>query len=969
MVIRKQVQPEPIRRKRVIHMKLLRVDMQTETVTTENLPVDWQAIGGSGLIAKILNREVPPDCDPLGPDNKLIVACGPLAGTRAPQLGRVSVGAKSPLTLGIKEANSGGPAGQFMDQLGFRAIVVEKAASDDKRFILKVTKNETVLIAGDEYGGLTNYDLVSRLQEKYGAKAAIICTGIAGERKYRGASVSLTDVFGDPSRNAARGGLGAVMGSKGLKAIVIDPTGADPITLSDPEKFKKSVKSWVDIIAHDVSCGLYSKYGTPFAVANSANQGTLPTDNYRSGRPDDFDSISGEAIQTRLFERGGKMHGCMPGCVVKCSIVYPDADGNRLASAYEYETIALLGANLNIIDLDAIGKLKFICDDLGIDAIEIGSSLGVAADAGKMKMGNLDSAVVLLDEIEKGSELGQALANGVVATAQALGVKRIPAYKGQALPGHDPRSVKGTGVTYVTSPMGADHTAGLTYRKPRQKEKQALNSLRSQVQAAVCDTFGYCLNAVPGGQTSIYAFFADLVNARYRLELTPDDVVEIGKQALRDMLAFNKGTEFNQTDESETTFFRSEVLAPANQVFDVPGHDLKHFWDGLDAFKIVPKNWEVRIPPMPEMLIGAGVAQKMGAALKRLKIKKALIVSDPFLAQVGRVEEVRKILEKASIAAEIFPDVAPDPPIELIETGGAFYNEKGCDGVIGLGGGSSLDTAKMIALRVSHPGELSEYESIVGGGAKIKPVLPPLVGIPTTSGTGSEANAYAVITNTQRNVKFVVMSNFLIPKLAVVDPFFCASMPPRLTVESGLDALAHCIEGLVSLSMPYHPYFESLAISGARLIGRSLVSVFKNGDDVNARTDMCMAAVFGGIAFSKGLGVGHALMHYLGATYHIPHGRAAALGLLCFVRANKDVCAREFSQMGFVLGGTPDLEEALLNLFAATGVKATLKDNNIPKADIAKIAFYTYRDAILIAGTPARLTERKLRQLLEGMYE
>ena len=297
-----------------------------------------------------------------------------------------------------------------------------------------------------------------------GEKIAVISTGIAGERKYKGASVSFTDIFGDPSRNAARGGLGAVMGSKGLKAIIIDPSQAGQVDMAHPEEFRKVVKSWIHTLKHDVSCSLYSRFGTPFAINNSANQGTLVSNNYRSGTPNNFIAVSGNRIQEILFERGGKMHGCMPGCVVKCSIIYPDKDGKRLCSAYEYETIALLGTNLGIIDNDAIARLKFMCDDLGVDAIETGSSLGLAADAGKMSFGDWESAARLLEEIEKETPLGLALGNGVVATAKYLNVSRIPAYKGQAIPGHDPRSVKGTGVTYFTSPMGADHTAGLTYR-------------------------------------------------------------------------------------------------------------------------------------------------------------------------------------------------------------------------------------------------------------------------------------------------------------------------------------------------------------------------------------------------------------------------------------------------------------------------------------------------------------------------
>ncbi|MFC1885301.1 iron-containing alcohol dehydrogenase, partial [Thermodesulfobacteriota bacterium] len=926
-------------------------------------------IGGSGLIAKILNEEVSPETDPFGPDNKLVIACGPLAGTRAPQLGRISVGAKSPLTLGIKEANSGGPAGQHMDQLGLRAIVVENAAAPEKTFYLRINKDEACLVRADELRGLKNYELVQRLHSKYGKKASIVCIGIAGERKYRGASVSFTDIFGDPSRNAARGGLGAVMGAKGLKAIVLDAAGTPPLPMADPVQFKKTMKSWVNTMAHDISCALYSKYGTPFAVANSANQGTLPTNNYRSGRPDDFYRISGEAIQEILFKRGGRMHGCMPGCVVKCSIIYPDPQGKRLASAYEYEIIALLGANLGILDLDAIGRLKFICDDLGLDAIETGASLGVAADAGRMELGDSAAAEKLLLEIEQGTDFGHALGNGVVATAKALHVERVPAYKGQALPGHDPRAVKGTGVTYVTSPMGADHTAGLTYRIPRKKENQAQNSLRSQVEAAVCDTFGYCLNSVPGGQESIYDFLSELMNARYGIGLTRDDIVEIGKQTLKDQLRFNEKTEFSNTDELSQSFFRSEALMPTDQVFDVSDEELGGFWGQLDGFKVKRKQWEVRIPPMPETLIGVHTVKKMGISAARLNMKKVLVVSDPVMQRIGRVDEVRAILEKAGIASEIFLDIEPDPPVELIEKAGDFYKARGCDGIVGLGGGSSLDAAKAIALRVTHPGELTEYESIVGGTGKVRPILPPVICIPTTSGTGSEVNPYAVITNKRRNVKFMLMSNHLIPKLAVIDPDYCRSMPRELTRESGIDALSHCVEGYVALAAPYHPYFESLALYGAKMIGRSLVKAYKDPQDLDARTDMCMAAVYGGIAFSKGLGLGHAVTHVLGAHYHLPHGKAATIGLLCFVRANKAVCEREFRELAFMLNGFTDLEEGLLKLYKSLDITPTLKDNNIPEEDLKKIAFYTYRDAVNIATNPSPLSEKKILSILEGVYD
>jgi aldehyde:ferredoxin oxidoreductase len=950
-------------------MKILRVDIEKEKVTFENLREEWRSIGGSAFIAKIMNQEVPPATDPLGPENLFIVAVGPLAGTGAPQLGRISVGAKSPLTRGIKEANAGGPAAQILDRLEIRAIIVQGAPHDHRLYCLFISKDKAALIPADEYHRMKNYELVSKLRKRYGEKIAVLSTGIAGDLKYKGASVSFTDIFGDPSRNAARGGLGAVMGSKGLKAIIMDPSQTGQVDLAHPEEFREIVKSWVTTLKHDISCSLFSRFGTPFAISNSASHGTLPSNNYRSGRPTNFMAVSGNSIQKILFERAGKMHGCMPGCVVQCSIIYPDKDGKRLCSAYEYETIAMLGTNLGITDPDAIARLKFMCDDLGVDAIETGSSLGLAADAGKMAFGNWESAARLLEEIEKETPLGLALGNGVVATAQYLDESRIPAFKGQAIPAHDPRSVKGTGVTYFTSPMGADHTAGLTYRSPKNRDQQAVNSLKSQIQAATCDAFGYCLNSVPGGRASIYQFFADLMNARYGLQLTPKDIMEIGKQTLRDQLAFNEKAEFSQMDSKTAAFLREETVSPTGQVFDVDDAELENVWKGLDSFQEKEKVWEIRIPPLPDMMFGAGVVENMGERIRQLNIKKVLLTTDSVMFSMGRADEVCKILKSRGISTVIFSEVEPDPPIELIERAGKIYTDKGCDGILGLGGGSSMDTAKAVGLRVTHAGEMREYESIVGGTAKIKPPLPPIICIPTTSGTGSEVNPYAVITDKERDLKFMLMSNHLMPRLAVIDPSYCKTMPASLTVESGIDAMAHCIEGYVSLAIPYHPYFEAMAVYGVKLIGRSLIRAYKNGNDMAARTDMCMAAICGGIAFLKGLGIGHAITHVLGAHYHMPHGRAAIFGLLCFVKANRKTCKEQFTDMAQLLNRSNDLEESLLEFYRKLDIPISLKAQGIPKDELMKIAFYASRDAVNMATDPTSVNQEKIFELLMEIYE
>ncbi len=947
---------------------ILRVNMSQLKVTYEGFPEEWQFVGGRGLIAKIMNEEVPPTADPLGAENKLIFAIGPLAGTLAPQLGRISVGGKSPLTLGIKEANAGGPAAQKLDKLGIRAIIVEGIPAEGGLYFLKIASEEAVLIPANEYKGMKDYKLVERIYGEYGKGPAVISIGIGGERGYKAASISLTDMLGDPSRSAGRGGLGAVMGSKGLKAIIVDDSGTPNVAIADKTLFRQTVRSWVDTIQKDVTCGLFSAFGTPFTIAANSYQGTMPGNSYTTGRPEGFRQVTGEVMKKNMMERGGRMHACMPGCVVKCSIIYNDAEGRRLASAYEYEGVAMLGTNLGISNHDEIARLKFACDDLGIDIIEIGSSLGIAASAGKMKMGDVESAMKLLKEIEQGTEFGDILADGVVATAKVLGVSRVPAFKGQAMPAHDARAVKGMGVTYATSPMGADHTAGLTYRIPLQKTGQIANSLRAQIQAATCDTFGYCLNSVPGGQASIYAFLADLINARYGVSLTRSNIFEIGKQTIKDELKFNQGAEFSKIYERYPAFIRTEPLPPTDNVFDVEDTELDSIWDRLDAFTEPRKIWEVRFPSLPSILFGVDVVQRLGERAKKLNIKKPMIVADPVMKKLGRVDEIQGILEASGIASAVFAEVEADPPVEVIERAGEFYREHGCDGLVALGGGSSMDTAKATAVRVSQAGVLTEYENMVGGKAKIKSPLPPVICIPTTSGTGSETNQYAVITDRERNFKFTMMSDLMVPNLAVIDPLLCKTMPPAVTAETGIDALAHCIEAYVGMSDAYHPYYEALALYGVKLIGRSLRAAYNDGSDIAARTDMCMAAAYGGISFTKGLGLGHAISHVLGAFYHVPHGRGCAAGLLCFVRANRKACEKQFLDLVWALGESGDLESALKRLFDDLNVPSRFRDIGIPETDLGKIAFETSNNAVNLAANPVPLSEHQILELLREFY-
>jgi len=947
-------------------MKILRVDMKQLKATYEELPEEWRLLGGRALIAKIMKAEVSPKADPLGVENKLIITAGPLAGTMAPHLGRISIGSKSPLTKGIKEANAGGTAAQKMDKLGIRAIIIENAPSNDKYYLLKIDKGTATLLPADEYRGLKNYVLIDKLFSTFNKKAAVISIGIAGERRYKAATVSLTDMLGDPSRNAARGGLGAVMGSKGIKAIIIDDTGAPPIVIADNKTFKSTVADWVDKIKRDIGCGLFSTFGTSFVVRSNNRQGTMPSHNYTSGSTPEFEKVSQDVLRQRIINDGGRFHGCMPGCVVQCSVIYNGPDGQCLCSAYEYEGIAMLGTNLDILDHNAIARLKHICDDLGVDLIEIGSALGVAASAGKMEWGSEESAAKLFGEIEQGTEFGKKLADGVVATANALGVKRIPAIRGQAIPGHDARAVKGIGVTYATSPMGADHTAGLTYRQPTSKTGQIENSLRFQIQCAAADAFGYCINAVPGGQASLYEFLASLINARFGLSITRQDVMNIGKQTIRDELAFNHTAGLEKVFEYPA-FIKEEAISPSNQTFDIPDEELNTIWDKMGTFVEKPKSWEVRFPVIPDILFGVGVINQLGARAKKLGISKALLICGSTTKRLGYADQFADILKKSGVESAIFSEGMADPPLEEIEKIGQIYKAEGCDGLIALGGGSNMDAAKAAAIRVSHSGILTEFDSAVGGGAKIKNPLPPLICIPMTAGTGSEVNQFSIITDTERGIKLIYMSNRLVPKLAVVDPGLCVSMPAGLTAQTGVDALSHCIEGYVAMSTPYHPYYESLGLYGAKLVGRSLRKAVANGEDLDARKDISMAAMMGGICFAKGLGLGHALGHAIGEHYHIPHGKAVAIGLLCFVRVNAKVCTDSFAELSRILNRQENLELALQELFKDIGMPIRISELGIPESALEVVAFEASKDVPNLTSNPVPML--KYNQILELLKE
>ncbi len=546
---------------------LVRVDMARGAVRIEAFPADWQLLGGRALCARILLDTVDPRCDPLGPDNALVIAPGLLTGTAAPTSGRLSFGAKSPLTGGIKEANSGGNPGQHLAKLGVRALVVAGAPADAAaRFGLEIDEAGVRLVRADGYAGLGNYETCRRLAQAYPAGASFVLCGPAGEQRLAAASIACTDHDNRyPTRHAARGGLGAVMGAKGLKFIAID-TGRR-FAASRAAKNRAAFKDCLKQQSKRYLGGPQRMAkGTARAVAKAASLATLPYKNRQAGSPpaEDVQGLDGAAILASFATRGGAMHNCMAGCIVKCSNRVHRADGSYLTSALELETLGLLGSNCAVGKWEEVGELDRLCDDVGVDTMEIGVAIGVLMEAGRMAWGDVAAMQALIRQMAQGSGLGRVAGNGAASVGAFTGHPRVPVVKGQGLPVWDPRVMKATGATYATSAMGADHTAGIVTLVGLPAEAVAALSQEAQILNAIGDSSGYCqfvqatVNELRG---FLEAFFDRPVSGR--------ELIALGWQCLQDEWEFNRRAGFGEADDDLPEFLKREPVGEWGYVFDV----------------------------------------------------------------------------------------------------------------------------------------------------------------------------------------------------------------------------------------------------------------------------------------------------------------------------------------------------------------------------------------------------------------
>ncbi|MBP6177989.1 MAG: aldehyde ferredoxin oxidoreductase [Anaerolineales bacterium] len=566
--------------------EIWRVNVNKQELKREPVPETWSRLGGRGLLARIMLDEVDAKCDPLGAGNKLIFAPGLLVGHMLSSTDRISVGGKSPLTGGIKEANAGGRTGYHMAFMGIKALIIEDKPAEDGFWVLHLSLNGAKWERADDLVGVGVYETAPKLLEKYGDKVAIALIGPGGEMQMKSAGIQNIDKDKIPARIAARGGLGAVMGSKGLKAIVFDHAGGQKPAIANPEAFKVAQKDYTQAVMNHPQSVTYRDYGTQAMPQMTQSFAALPTHNFSRGTFYDVEKISGETMREFILNRGkpsDPSHACMAGCTIKCSNVFGGEDGKIIVSPLEYETVGLMGTNLDIDSLDSIGRMNWQVNDLGLDSIEVGGALGVAAEAGLMRWGSEEDGLKLIDEMRKGTELGRVLGDGAVAVGKKYNIERVPAVKGQSMSAYEPRSIKGTGVTYATTPQGADHTCGLTIRAKvdhLDPNTQIEASRNAQLNMGGYDTLGACIFAGFGYAATPDGVVKRLLAARYGWDDLPDNILQaLGKETIKMEREFNKRAGFTKEDDRLPKWMTREALPENNSVFDVPEEQLDSVFD------------------------------------------------------------------------------------------------------------------------------------------------------------------------------------------------------------------------------------------------------------------------------------------------------------------------------------------------------------------------------------------------------
>ncbi|HEX7665303.1 MAG TPA: iron-containing alcohol dehydrogenase [Polyangiaceae bacterium] len=367
-----------------------------------------------------------------------------------------------------------------------------------------------------------------------------------------------------------------------------------------------------------------------------------------------------------------------------------------------------------------------------------------------------------------------------------------------------------------------------------------------------------------------------------------------------------------------------------------------------------------------KIVFGNGALSTLAKEVGALGKKRALVVVDAGVVKAGIADKVKAELEKGGVAASVFDKVDPNPVEKNIFDGVAAFKAHNADIVISVGGGSPLDTGKLIALMTTHDRPLVDYDDATGGDQFITSNVPPIITIPTTAGTGSEVGRSGVVTLEANHRKTVIFSPYLLAKVAILDPELTKSMPARVTAATGFDALTHCLEAYCSLGD--HPMADGIALEGLDLVAKYLVRATKNPDDLEARGGMLKAAMMGAVAFQKGLGATHSLAHPLSSEKGLHHGLANALCLPAVVEFNEAAIPEKLAKIKSILdpkNQSKTLADALRAIRKDLGLPEGLGAEGVTKADIPKLADKAIEDACH-RSNPKPTTRDDLAKLYEA---
>jgi aldehyde:ferredoxin oxidoreductase len=549
--------------------KYLHIHLVDRSVRTEELHGEAIVRAGRHYIAKTLLESGVAKVDPLSPDNPLIFSAGPFAGTNFSNANRLSVGCKSPLTGGIKEANSGGTFAFALGQLETAGLTLYGASKD--WVVIRLTKEGAITWdSAEPYMGRGNNETAVLLFAKYGKKISFALCGPVGEYMGLASGIAFADTDGRPSRLAARGGVGAVMGAKKIKAIVIDVHKMP--TFHDRKKVMGAIREYGARLGKEPAIDTFKRTGTAMMADITNRIGGLPVRNFSNGRMVEASEgpfkLGGDYIRELNQSRGGQIsHACMPGCMIECSNVYFDANGKEMVSPLEYETLGLMGSNCGLDHPDQVATVNAVANDLGVDSIEVGATLGVLMEAGVGEFGDVEFMLQAMDEMRRGTERGRLYAQGTARVGAHYKVARVPVIKQQSISAYDPRVIEVTGISMMITAQGADHTTGnlpVFDCKDKTTEELVAASLGAQTACATADSLGLCIFG-----RSVTSISAELVvtalNDAHGTKLDTSFMQTLGLETLRNEWAFNKAAGFTEKDDELPEFFYAEPLAPSNK--------------------------------------------------------------------------------------------------------------------------------------------------------------------------------------------------------------------------------------------------------------------------------------------------------------------------------------------------------------------------------------------------------------------